>query len=89
MPYPAPTGPSDAVPKPFKTGQDKSYPTGRIITKLTDSTGGTASNTIADQTGTYTESLANNALASLAGKVNEIIDALASAGFVTRNTDVV
>lgn len=74
MPYPAPTGPSDAVPKPFKTGQDKSYPTGRIISKLTAITGG--------EPPTEAE---HNAVRT---KLNEIIDILATAGFATRDTDL-
>jgi hypothetical protein len=43
------------------------------ITELTDSTGGTASDTLADVPGSYTEATLANQLASLAAKVNAII----------------
>lgn len=46
------------------------------ITTLTDSSGGTASNTIAAIGGTYSQTEVANAIASLAAKVNEILAAL-------------
>lgn len=46
------------------------------VTGLTDSSGGTAGNTIADVPGTYTEATLANQLASLTAKINEIIVAL-------------
>lgn len=46
------------------------------LTELTDNSGGTASDTIADVPGTYTEATLANQIASLAAKVNEIIAAL-------------
>lgn len=46
------------------------------VTGLTDSSGGTASNTIADVPNTYTEATLANQLASLTAKINEIIVAL-------------
>lgn len=48
------------------------------LVALTDSTGGTPSNTIADVPGTYTEATLANQLSSLAVKVNAIITALKS-----------
>lgn len=48
------------------------------LVSLTDNTGGTPSNTLADVPGTYTEATLANQLASLAGKVNAIITALKS-----------
>lgn len=46
------------------------------LVSLTDSSGGTPSNTIVDVPGTYTEATLANQLASLAAKVNAIIAAL-------------
>jgi hypothetical protein len=46
------------------------------LVALTDSSGGTAGDTIADVPGTYTEATLANQLASLAAKVNAIIAAL-------------
>lgn len=46
------------------------------LVALTDSTGGTPGNTIADVPGTYTEATLANQLASLTAKVNAIIAAL-------------
>jgi|TARA_Y100000310_G_scaffold331289_1_gene404581 hypothetical protein len=43
------------------------------ITRLTDSSGGTASNTLAAITGSYVEATIENTVASLAAKINEII----------------
>lgn len=52
------------------------------ITSLTDSSGGTASNTIEDVEGSYTEATLANTVASLAAKINEILAALRSAGVI-------
>ena len=46
------------------------------LTVLTDNSGGTPSNTIADVPGSYTEATLANQIASLAGKINEIIAVL-------------
>ncbi len=46
------------------------------LVSLTDNTGGTASNTLDDVPGSYTEATLANQLASLAGKVNAVIAAL-------------
>lgn len=46
------------------------------LVKLTDSSGGTASNTIADVPASYTEATLANQLASLTQKVNQIIDVI-------------
>lgn len=46
------------------------------LVALTDSSGGTAGNTIVDVPGTYTEATLANQLASLTAKVNAIIAAL-------------
>lgn len=46
------------------------------LVSLTDNTGGTPSNTLADVPGTYTEATLANQLSSLAVKVNAIIAAL-------------
>lgn len=46
------------------------------ITPLTDDSGGTPSNTIADVPGTYNEATLANQIASLTAKVNAIIAAL-------------
>jgi len=45
------------------------------LVNLTDNSGGTAANTIAAIGGTYSQSEVRNAIASLAAKINEIIDA--------------
>lgn len=47
------------------------------IVQLTDNTGGTAGDTIADLGATYDQAKVENAIASLAAKVNAIIAALA------------
>lgn len=47
------------------------------ITELTDSSGGTASDTIADVPGSYTEATLANQIASLAAKINAILRQLA------------
>jgi hypothetical protein len=44
-----------------------------LITPLTDNSGGTASNTLADVEATYTEATLANAIASLAAKINALI----------------
>lgn len=43
------------------------------ITALTDNSGGTVSNTLADVPTSYTEATLANQIASLAGKVNELV----------------
>ncbi len=53
------------------------------ITALTDSSGGTASNTIADVPASYTEATLANQIASLAAKINQIILALQSKGITS------
>ena len=52
---------------------------GPPIASLTDNTGGTASDTLADVPGTYTEATLANQLASLAAKINLILAALVDA----------
>lgn len=46
------------------------------LVSLTDSTGGTPSNTVVDVPGSYTEATLANQLSSLAAKVNAVIAAL-------------
>jgi predicted RecA/RadA family phage recombinase len=48
-------------------------PAGGSLTALTDNSGGTASDTIADVPGSYTEATLANQLASLTAKINAII----------------
>jgi len=55
-------------------------PAATSLTSLTDNSGGTASDTIAVQTGTYTQSTQQNTIASLAAKINAIITALRNVG---------
>lgn len=57
--------------------------TAATIVPLTDSSGGTASNTIADVPASYTEATLANQLASLTAKVNALITALKNAGIVS------
>jgi hypothetical protein len=52
------------------------------IVSLTDNSGGTPSNTIADVPGTYTEATLANQIASLAAKVNAILVALREAEII-------
>ena len=49
---------------------------GTNVNKLVDNTGGTSSNVLADTGGTLTAAKYENGVASLANKVNEIIDSL-------------
>jgi len=48
---------------------------GDPVSTLTDNSGGTASDTIAAIGGTYNQAAVQNAIASLAAKINELIDA--------------
>lgn len=50
--------------------------TNLTITKLTDSSGGSAGNTIVDVPGTYDEATLADQLASLTAKLNKVIDAV-------------
>ena len=52
--------------------------TGTATASLTDNSGGAASDTIAAIGGTYSQSEVQNAVASLAAKINELIAAQAS-----------
>lgn len=52
------------------------------ITSLTDSSGGTASDTLADVPASYTEATLANQIASLAAKVNAILVVLRSANLI-------
>ena len=52
------------------------------ITLLTDNSGGTAANTIPAQTGSYVEATQETTVASLAGKINEIIAVLRVANII-------
>lgn len=53
------------------------------ITALTDSTGGTANNTLEAVGGSYSQSVVANNFADLAAKVNEIRTALVNHGLIT------
>lgn len=48
---------------------------GDAVTSLTDNSGGTAADTIAAIGATYSQTEVSNAIASLAAKINAIIDA--------------
>lgn len=48
-------------------------PSATSITVLTDNSGGTPSNTIADVPASYTEATLANQIASLAAKINELV----------------
>jgi hypothetical protein len=52
------------------------------ITSLTDNSGGTASDTIPAQTGSYVEATQETTIASLAAKINAILVALRNAGVI-------
>jgi len=52
------------------------------ITPLTDSSGGTASDTLPAITGSYVEATIENTVASLAAKINEIIAAFEKRGMI-------
>lgn len=62
------------------------FPSGRIrgaaITSLTDSSGGTADDTIAAIGGTYSQAEVRNGFADLAAKVNAILARLRAAGII-------
>jgi len=53
---------------------------GAAIVSLTDSSGGTASNTLAAISGTYSQSEVRNSIATLAAKVNAILVVLRDQG---------
>lgn len=48
--------------------------TGASIAVLTDSSGGTADNTVAASTGTYNATIINNNFADLTAKINALLD---------------
>jgi hypothetical protein len=50
------------------------------ITSLTDNSGGSATNTIAAQTGSYVQATQQNTIASLAAKINTILTLLKAVG---------
>lgn len=52
------------------------------IASLTDNSGGTASDTIADTPGSYTEATLANQTASIVAKVNAILAALRATGVI-------
>jgi hypothetical protein len=54
------------------------------IADLTDSSGGTAGNTIAAAGSSYSQADENNFRASVAAKINEIIQLLKEAGIISR-----
>jgi hypothetical protein len=53
------------------------------LTSLTDSTGGTANNTVAAVSGTGDDATINNNFADLANKCNQILSALYDLGLLT------
>jgi hypothetical protein len=53
-----------------------------LIADITDSSGGTASNTIAAIGGTYNQAEVRNAVASLAAKLNGVLAVLKNAGII-------
>jgi hypothetical protein len=52
------------------------------IASLTDNSGGSAGDTLAEITGSYVEATMENTVASLAAKINAILAALRSAGIL-------
>ena len=56
---------------------DASATVGGLVTELTDSSGGTAADTIAAIGGTYSQTEVRNAVASLAAKINAILRQIA------------
>jgi hypothetical protein len=58
-------------------------PAAFAITALTDSSGGTPSNTIPAQTGSYVQATQQNTVASLAAKINAILVTLKAAGLAS------
>jgi hypothetical protein len=56
---------------------------GPAIASLTDSSGGTASDTLAAITGSYVEATVENTVASLARKINQILIALRANGIIS------
>lgn len=66
-----------------RAGNDRpGFAPGPAITSLTDSSGGTASDTLAAITGAYVEATIENTVASLALKTNQILIALRAAGII-------
>lgn len=59
-----------------------SYAPNAAIVSLTDSSGGTASDTVAAIEATYTQATIRNALASIIAKQNAILAALRTAGII-------
>jgi hypothetical protein len=64
------------------SGTGGTVPAGATVVALTDSSGGTPSNTIADAPAAYAEATMANHLASLAGKINELRTVLVNAGLI-------
>jgi hypothetical protein len=57
-------------------------PAQAAVVHLTDSSGGTASDTLAAITGSYVEATIENTVASLAAKINAILSALEAHGLI-------
>lgn len=67
-----------------RAGNDRpGFRPGVAITSLTDSSGGTASDTLAAITGSYVEATMENTVASLALKINQILIALRTNGIIS------
>lgn len=77
MTLPTDTGrdPRGLPPRLRGDGQVSQRSVTRVAASLTDNSGGTASDTIPAQTGSYVEATQETTIASLAGKINEIITA--------------
>lgn len=65
--------PSTSTTLSSQAGSPKGKSAATAITALTDNSGGTSSNTIAAQTGSYVQATQQNTIASIAAKINEII----------------
>ena len=67
-----------------RAGTDRpNFRPGDAITSLTDSSGGTASTTLAAISGTYTQSEVRNSIATLAAQIERILIALRANGFIS------
>lgn len=69
--------------QPVYDSTDKQYVIAAAIADLTDSSGGTADDTIAAIGATYSQTEVRNAVADLAAKVNAILAALRAANIIS------
>lgn len=78
-----PVGSKIRVQLAFAGNDRPGFEPGPAITSLTDSSGGTASTTLAAIGGTYSQTEVRNSVATLAAQIERILDALRNEGIIS------